>query len=180
VCDGVNIFLPCKKPIKQLFLGTRLGEELQAMSFAKAVPKGLKWVECEHSVSGKTFPIRYIPEQHSVQDALEKCKNTIYFKLTLSNMGNELKVAIWASGTPEQFLLHVHTAIHVCKQMGLDTNFADAKKAVMTAKLDAEIAKMECVQVHNSEQRKNKGNKSECTILDSEAWQWPMRIMRRL
>jgi hypothetical protein len=95
-------------------------------------------------------------------------------------MGNELKVAIWASGTPKQFLLHVHTAIHVCKQMGLDTNFADAKKAVMTAKLDAEIAKMECVQVHNSEQTKNKGNKSECTILDSEAWQWPMRIMRRL
>ena len=98
------------------------------MSFAKAVPKGLKWVECEHSVSGKTFPIRYIPEQHFVQDALEKYKNTIYFKLTLSNMGYELNVAIWASGIPKQFLLHVHTAIHVCKQMGLDTNFADAKK----------------------------------------------------
>jgi hypothetical protein len=42
-----TFFYPARSPFKQLFLGTRLGEELRAMSFAKAVPKGLKWVECE-------------------------------------------------------------------------------------------------------------------------------------
>ena len=42
---------------------------------------------------------------------------------------------------------------------GLDTNFADAEKAVSTAKLDANLVKMEFVQVHSSGKRKNKGNK---------------------
>ena len=143
------------------------------MSFAKSIPKGLKWIECEHGIRGKNSPVRYIPEQDPmqdlVQDTLEKNKKASYFKLTLPNMGNELKVAIWASGTPEQFLLHVHTAIHVCKQMGLDINFANAEKAVTAAKLDAHLSKTEYAQVHSSQKRKNKGNKSEGTIPDSEA-----------
>eukprot|EP00804_Cyclotella_cryptica_P006199 CCRYP_015282-RA/>CCRYP_015282-RA protein AED:0.37 eAED:0.37 QI:0/-1/0/1/-1/1/1/0/77 len=77
------------------------------MTSVKAFPKGLKWIECEHGVGGKNSPVHYIPEQDLVQDALEKNKKTTYFKLTLPNTGNELKVAVWASGTPEQFLLHV-------------------------------------------------------------------------
>ena len=89
------------------------------MSSAKSNPKGVKVVECEHSVGGKNAPIRYIPEQDPVQDALDKTKKTMYFKLTLPNTGNELKVAIWASGTPEQFLLHVRTAMHICKRLVL-------------------------------------------------------------
>eukprot|EP00804_Cyclotella_cryptica_P028380 CCRYP_016426-RA/>CCRYP_016426-RA protein AED:0.65 eAED:1.00 QI:0/-1/0/1/-1/1/1/0/79 len=78
------------------------------MSSVKAFPKGLKWVECERGIGGKNSPA----EQDPVQDVLEKTKKTTYFKLTLPNTGNELKVAIWASGTPEQFLLHVRSAIH--------------------------------------------------------------------
>eukprot|EP00804_Cyclotella_cryptica_P020486 CCRYP_019797-RA/>CCRYP_019797-RA protein AED:0.38 eAED:0.38 QI:0/-1/0/1/-1/1/1/0/113 len=113
------------------------------MSSVKAFPEGLKWIECEHGIGGKNSPVGYIPEQDPVQDALAKTKKTTYFKLTLPNMGNELKVAVWASGTPEQFLLHVRSAIHACKQMGLDTSFTDAEKAVKTAKLDAEIVKEE-------------------------------------
>ena len=85
------------------------------MYSAKSNPKGLKVVECECGVGGKNAPIRYIPEQDPVQDALEKSKKTTYFKLTLPNTRTELKVAIWASRTPEQFLLHVRTAMHVCK-----------------------------------------------------------------
>eukprot|EP00804_Cyclotella_cryptica_P007350 CCRYP_002569-RA/>CCRYP_002569-RA protein AED:0.47 eAED:0.56 QI:0/0/0/0.66/1/1/3/0/156 len=96
-------------------------------------------------VGGKNSPIRYIPEQDPVQDALAKDKKTTYFKLTLPNTGNELKVAVWASGTPEQFLLHVRSAIHACKQMGLDTDFAAAEKAVETAKIEAELAKQDYV-----------------------------------
>eukprot|EP00804_Cyclotella_cryptica_P002680 CCRYP_009594-RA/>CCRYP_009594-RA protein AED:0.31 eAED:0.31 QI:0/-1/0/1/-1/1/1/0/84 len=61
------------------------------MSSVKAIPKGLKWVECEGGVGGKNSPIRYIPEQDPVQDALAKDKKTTYFKLTLPNTGNEVK-----------------------------------------------------------------------------------------
>eukprot|EP00804_Cyclotella_cryptica_P010512 CCRYP_016309-RA/>CCRYP_016309-RA protein AED:0.37 eAED:0.37 QI:22/-1/0/1/-1/1/1/0/88 len=76
------------------------------MSSVKAIPEGLKWVECERGVGGKNSPSRYIPEQDPVQDALAKDEKTNDFKLTLPNRGNELKVAAWASGTPEQRLLH--------------------------------------------------------------------------
>eukprot|EP00804_Cyclotella_cryptica_P016266 CCRYP_005735-RA/>CCRYP_005735-RA protein AED:0.44 eAED:0.50 QI:0/-1/0/1/-1/1/1/0/142 len=129
------------------------------MSSVKAIPEGLKWVECERGVGGKNSPIRYIPEQDPVQDALAKDKKTTYFKLTLPNTGNELKVAVWASGTPEQFLLHVRSAIHACKQMGLDTDFAAAEKAVETAKIKAELAKQEYVTVRNAEKRRRAINK---------------------
>eukprot|EP00804_Cyclotella_cryptica_P005204 CCRYP_014246-RA/>CCRYP_014246-RA protein AED:0.30 eAED:0.80 QI:0/0/0/1/1/1/3/0/373 len=76
------------------------------MSSVNVFPEGLKWIECERGVKGKNSPVRYIPEQDPVQDALKETKKTTYFKLTLPDMGNELKVAVWASGTPEQFLLH--------------------------------------------------------------------------
>eukprot|EP00804_Cyclotella_cryptica_P021272 CCRYP_001539-RA/>CCRYP_001539-RA protein AED:0.47 eAED:0.60 QI:0/0/0/1/0/0/2/17/101 len=101
------------------------------MSFVKAFPEGLKWIECERGIGGKNSPT----------------KKTTYFKLTLPNTGNEFKVALWASGTPEQFLVHVRSANHVCKQMGLDTSFADAEKAVNSAKLDAYITKEEYTQL---------------------------------
>eukprot|EP00804_Cyclotella_cryptica_P013103 CCRYP_002373-RA/>CCRYP_002373-RA protein AED:0.42 eAED:1.00 QI:0/-1/0/1/-1/1/1/0/309 len=138
------------------------------MSSVKAFPEGLKWVECESGVGGKNSPIRYIPEQDPVQDALEKAKKTTYFKLTIPNTGNELKVALWASGTPEQFLLHVRFAIHACKHMGLDTSFAEAERAVETAKLDAEITKGEYTQLCNSEKKK-KGNKGDAPGTTTEA-----------
>ncbi len=41
------------------------------MSSIKLNPKGLKVVQCEHSVDGKNAPIRYSPEQDQVQDALD-------------------------------------------------------------------------------------------------------------
>eukprot|EP00804_Cyclotella_cryptica_P006628 CCRYP_008595-RA/>CCRYP_008595-RA protein AED:0.23 eAED:0.29 QI:0/-1/0/1/-1/1/1/0/97 len=96
------------------------------MSSVKAFPEGLKWIECERGIGGKISPYATFPKD-PVQDALEKTKKTTYFKLTLPNTGNELKVAVWASGTPEQFLLPVSSAIHVCTQMGLDTSFTDGE-----------------------------------------------------
>ena len=103
------------------------------MSSAKSNPKGLKVVECERSVGSKNTSVQYIPEQDPEEDALDNTKKTAYFKLTLPNTGNELKVAIWASGTPEQFLLHVRTAMHVCKQLGLETEEAKAMMALEAA-----------------------------------------------
>ena len=91
---------------------------------------------------------------------LRKAKKTTYVKLTLPNTWNELKVAVWASETPEQFVLHVCSAIHTCKQMGLDSNFAEAEQIVINAELEAKLAKTECVKIHSSK-KKNKGNKPE-------------------
>ena len=70
--------------------------------------------------------------------------------LTLPNTGNELKVAIWASGTPEQFFLHVHTAMQVCKQFGLDTNEADS-----TMELDAAYCMLEAAKAEYDKLAKN-------------------------
>ena len=113
------------------------------MSSVKSTPKGLKVVECEHGVGGKNAPICYIPEQDPVQDALEKTKKTAYFKLMLPNTGNEMKVAIWASRTPEQFLLHVCTAMHVCKQLGLENEELEAELALESAYEELDHAKAE-------------------------------------
>ena len=42
-------------------------------------------------------------------------------KLTLPVSGSKMRVAIWASSTPEHFLIHMHDTVHIIKQMGLDT-----------------------------------------------------------
>ena len=81
-------------------------------------------------MGGKNSRVYLIPEQDPIQDALEKTKKTTYFKLT----------PIWASGTPEQFLLHVCTAIQVCKQIGFDTNYANAPKLDATKTKDDQLA----------------------------------------
>jgi hypothetical protein len=73
-------------------------------------------------------------------------------------MGSELKVALWVSGTPEQFILHVRSAIHAYKQMEHDVNFLNAEEASAMAILDVDIQKEEYAQVHTSERKKNKGN----------------------
>eukprot|EP00804_Cyclotella_cryptica_P014598 CCRYP_012646-RA/>CCRYP_012646-RA protein AED:0.41 eAED:0.41 QI:87/1/0.5/1/0/0/2/0/78 len=77
--------MPSKEFLQETFLGTSLGEKLRAMYSVKAFPEGLKWIECERGIGGKNPPVRYIPEQDPVQDALEKTKKTTHFKLTLPN-----------------------------------------------------------------------------------------------
>eukprot|EP00804_Cyclotella_cryptica_P005361 CCRYP_017449-RA/>CCRYP_017449-RA protein AED:0.37 eAED:1.00 QI:0/0/0/1/1/1/2/0/399 len=54
------------------------------------------------------------------------------------------------------------------EQMGLDTDFAAAKKAVETAKIKAELAKQEYVMVRNAEKKK-KGNKQDSPGTTTEA-----------
>ena len=76
--------------------------------------------------------------------------------MTLPNTSNELKVAVWAFGTSEQFVLHGRSAIHTCKQMGLDANFAKAKQTVINAELKAELAKTEYVKICSSEKKRIK------------------------
>jgi hypothetical protein len=118
------------------------------------VPKGLKLSECKRGVGGKNSPIRYIPEKDPVQEALEKTNKTNYFKLMLPNTGSKLKVTLWASGTPEQFILHVCAAIHACKQMEHDVKYQNTEEAIANANLDLEIKKEEYAQVRTSEKRR--------------------------
>ena len=87
---------------------------MQTMSFAKSVPKGLKLLECKQGIGGKNSPIHYIPKKDPVKEAPERNKKTNYFKLTRPHTDSEFKVALLASGTPEEFILHVHIAIHTC------------------------------------------------------------------
>jgi len=93
--------------------------------------------------------------------ALKKNKRTNSFKLTLPHTGSELKVALWVSGTPKQFILHVHSAIHTCKQMEHDVKFSRAEEAVATAMLNLDILKDEYAQVCNSEKKRQKGTKEK-------------------
>jgi hypothetical protein len=93
-----------------------------------------------------------------VQEALEKSKKTNYFKLTLPHMGSDFKVALWASGIPKQFVLHVQSAIHSCNQMEHDVNCSKAKEAVANATLDLEIKKDEYAVVGSMEKKMTKGN----------------------
>ena len=82
----------------------------------------------------------YITKQNPMQDALKKNKKD---QLIQVDSTQHWEVKIWASRTPKQFLLHVLTVTYACKQMGLDTNFAVAKKAAVIAELDSELTKME-------------------------------------
>ena len=68
--------------------------------------------------------------------------------------GNELKVAVWTSRTPEQFVLHIRSAIHACKQMGLDAKFAETEQTVIQAELEAELAKEEYVKLCSSDKKR--------------------------
>ena len=82
---------PPRSSYKALFQGTELGEALKRMSLSKAVPEGLKSVECEHGVGGKNSPIRYIPEQDPIQEALETKHQPTSFKLSLPS-GSKMRM----------------------------------------------------------------------------------------
>ena len=106
-------------------------------------------------IGRKNSSICYIPEKDPVQEALKKNKKTNYFKLTRPHMGSKLKVALSVSRTREQFILHLCSAIHTCKQMEHDVKSSSAKEVVATALLDLEIKKEEYAQVRSSGRKKN-------------------------
>ena len=108
------------------------------------------------------------PKLDLIQDVLTSMKKTMYFKLTLCDTGGELKVAVWASRILKQFLLYVCSAIHACRQMGLDASFTNAAKTITTIELEAELVKSKYVHVCNSEKKKTKDNKGEVMNADAE------------
>ena len=71
----------------------------------------------------------------------------------LPHTGSKLKVALWAFGTPEQFILHVSSAIHACNQIEIGVKFSRAKEAVANAILNLEMMRDEYAQVCGMENR---------------------------
>jgi hypothetical protein len=90
---------------------------------------------------GKNPPIHYIPKQDPIRDALETKTKTTYFKLMLPVSCNGMRVAIWASSTLKNFLIHVHGMVLIIKHMSLDTQFQKAADTVEKLKIDLDIAK---------------------------------------
>jgi len=115
--------------------------------------------------AGRWGPILYIPEKDPVQEALEKTKKTNYFKLTLPHTSSELKVLRWESRTPEEFILHVRSAIHACKQMEHDIKFSRAEEAVANAILDLEIKKRSMHKFAAQREKEPKGIKEKAYLL---------------
>ena len=83
----------------------------------------------------------------------------------LPNMGSKLKVTLWVSRTPKQFILHVRSVIHACKQIEHDIKFLNAEEAIAMAILDLDIRKEKYAQVCSSERKKNKGTHEKAYLL---------------
>ena len=147
---------PPRSSYKALFQGIDLGEALKRMLLSKAVPKGLKSVECEHGVWGKNSPIRHIPELDPIQEALETKHQPMSFELSLPS-GSEMRMVRWVSKTPEHFLIHVWGVIHAIKEIALDTKFQGAAKVVKSAILEIDLTKMH----YKDELKKDKLKKRE-------------------
>ena len=116
------------------------------MTTTKSFPEGLK-MDCEWKWCWR---VKFAPLLHSQEGSSTGVPQTL---LTL--------LEEWASKTQEKFLLYVHSVIHMCMQMGFDTTFAETKKAVETALLDAELTKGEFVQVCYSKKKNSKDNRWE-------------------
>ena len=167
-CANYFFLMFPKSSYKKIFIGSELGEALQRMSSTKLIPKGLKLEECKHDMGGKNSPICYIPKKDPIQDAPEKSKKTTYFKLTLSNTRDKLMVAIWTTGTPKQFLLHLCSALHMCKQMGLDMDYADDLMVLEAAYCQLDAAKTEYAQLVKATKKRVKDQKEKGANLDPD------------
>jgi hypothetical protein len=110
------------------------------MSHAKVAPEGLKPQECERNAGRSKPPIPYIREKDVIQEAVDSSANTL--KLTLPHKV-ELHVPVWSKGTPEQFLVHVQSALDAIRQKGLqaalDKAITDKDKEEWAEKLTTAI-----------------------------------------
>ena len=95
-------------------------------------------------------------------------------------MENELKVVICVPRTPKQFLLHGSTAVHVCKQNGLDTNYANTSMALEAAYCKLDAAKTEYAHLEKATKKKAKEQKENSANLDPDvnAMSSPLQLPR--
>ena len=114
-----------RRVFKALFIGTSLGTAVIRMSHAKVAPEGLKAQECEVNAGRSKPPIQYIPKKDVIQKVVDSGTNTL--KLTLPHKV-ELRIPVRSKGTPEQFLVHVQSALDAIRQKGLQAALDKAHK----------------------------------------------------
>ncbi len=108
-------------------------------------------------MGGKNFPICYLSKiWHRMPS---RRKKITYFKFILPNTRNEVKETIWASRTSEQFLLHVHTAMHLCQQIGLDTNKANVTMTLEAAYCELEVTESEYATLAKTKKTKQRNKR---------------------
>ena len=88
------------------------------MSHMKVALEGLKPQECERNMGRSKPPIPYIPKKDVIQEVVDFSANML--KLTLPHKV-ELHVPVWSKRTPEQFLVHVQSALDSIRQKGLQS-----------------------------------------------------------
>ena len=103
----------------KLFTGMHLGSILQRMSNTQSFPKDLKDQECKKGNVARP-PILYVLEMDEVQEMVqESCKN--FYKIKLEDK-TEFSITIWDTGTNQQFLNHVTSALNACFCQGYLSN----------------------------------------------------------
>ena len=68
------------------------------------------------------------------------------------------EIAIWASGTPEHFLIHVCGKININQQMDLDLKFNETTDVVKNLRLDLDIAKDAYFKAKREHKKKKEEN----------------------
>ena len=66
-------------------------------------------------------------------------------------------VVIWVSGTPEHFLIHMHSTVYIIKQMDLDSKVQEATNVLENLKIDWGIAQDD----HSKAKKEHKKKKDD-------------------
>ena len=91
---------PPQSSYKTHFFGTSLGAALTRMSSEKVAPTRLKHQECKCGQGGKKAPIRYVPEEDPVQEALDLNPESIKYIFVT---GSETQIMVQSGhGTYQQ------------------------------------------------------------------------------
>jgi hypothetical protein len=98
------------------------------MSFAKAVPNGIKDRECERYALQERPPVPYVPEKDLVQEMVSALKSEQSLKTTIG-VDAELRLPIWHCGMHEAFLMHVSSALNAIEKRATIKDYKKAHKA---------------------------------------------------
>jgi hypothetical protein len=110
------------------------------MTFAKAVPKGIKDKECKRFPLQECPLVPYVPEKDPVQETVSALKSNQSLKTTIVEDA-ELRLLIWHCGTREAFLMHVSTALNAIKKQGTFKAYKEAQEAYVEQREVANQAK---------------------------------------
>jgi hypothetical protein len=110
------------------------------MSLAKAVPKGIRDMECKRFTLQKRPPIPYVPEKDPVEDTVSALKSDQRLKTTIGEDA-ELRLPTWHCGTCEAFLMHVSTALDAIKKWVTFKAHKEAQEAYVEQREVAKQAK---------------------------------------